>query len=153
MTNRPKKIGTAFESQCVRWLGARLGDDRIERRALHGSRDMGDIHGLLAHGAQGIAECKAHKRVTPSLVASWREQTEAERCNADADFALLLVKTAGVGDATFGRTECQLTVASLMAVCGAGGLPDALRARVGEEWVSLDLEAACRLMTWGGADG
>ena len=80
MTNRPKKIGTGFETAVCRYLRERLQDDRIERRALHGSKDCGDIYGLYAHGFDGIAECKAHKSWNqPARLAEWREQTLAER--------------------------------------------------------------------------
>ena len=48
--SRQRKKGTAFETALVRWLRERLGDGRIERRALHGSRDIGDVYGLVCHG-------------------------------------------------------------------------------------------------------
>lgn len=147
MTNRSKAKGTAYETQLVRWLRARLGDERIERRALHGNRDMGDIYGLVCHGdAEGIVEAKAHATVTPSLVAEWQRQTEDERANADADFALLAIKTPGVGDKSMGRTRVRLTVGSLLAVAGVSyvrshGIDD-----VAETWVETDLETVCSLM-------
>ena len=55
---KPKALGTAWETAVVRYTQAQLGDERIERRALHGARDMGDVHGLFAHGYEGIIECK-----------------------------------------------------------------------------------------------
>ena len=91
MGSRQKAKGTRFESSVVRYMREALGDDRIERRALHGTQDMGDIYGIRAHGWDVIAECKSHKEVTPALVAEWREQTLRERENADAGAALLVV--------------------------------------------------------------
>ena len=82
MGSRQKAKGTRFESSVVRYMREALGDDRIERRALHGTQDMGDIYGIRAHGWDVIAECKSHKEVTPALVAEWREQTLRERENA-----------------------------------------------------------------------
>ena len=79
MTNRSKAKGTQFESQCARWLTERLGYP-VERRALHGNRDVGDLAWLIGGGgARGIVECKAVKAITAANVAEWRRQTEAER--------------------------------------------------------------------------
>lgn len=150
--NRSKTKGTAFESQVTKWLQARLGDDRIERRALHGNRDMGDIYGLVCHGnAAGIVECKAHSTVTPSLVAEWQRQTEDEQANAGADFALLVIKTPNVGAKSLGRTRVRMTTASLLAisgVCWLHGAHDSALSR----WVETDLETACSLMEGGTND-
>lgn len=140
--SRAKEKGTAFETQCARYLSRELDEDTIERRALHGAHDMGDLYGIRAHGLEGIAECKSHKRVTPSLVAKWREETLDERDNADADFALLMIHTAGAGEANFGRTRVDVTLRDLSRVgslgCrGAGS--DGL-------WLTLDASTACALM-------
>ena len=121
MANPSKKRGTAFESSVVRHMREALGDDRIERRALHGTQDMGDVYGIRAHGWDVIAECKAHKEVTPALVADWREQTLRERENADAGAAILVVS---VYRASVGRSEVHVTLRDLarialpVAVCG-----------------------------------
>lgn len=152
MPNRSKAKGTAFETLCRDWLAERLGDPRIERRALHGSRDMGDLYGLVAHGcATGIVECKCHATVTPSLVESWQGQTEAERGNADADFAVLLIKTPGVGARSLGRTRARLTLRSLLAVAGLAYEVGAASEGALDSWVESDLETVCALME-GGAE-
>ena len=146
---KPKAIGTAFETMCGRWLVGRLGQD-VERRALHGSADVGDLAGLTsATGLAGIVECKAGAQATkaqPANVAEWRRQTLAERGNSGAGFALLAIKTAGVGAATFGRTRCDVTVADLCRLMGIE--PNARSEAV---WVTLDLETACWCIE--GADG
>lgn len=142
MANKPKQIGTRFESDCVSFLRERLDDDRIERRALHGSKDLGDIFGLHAHGHVGIVECKAHKKWGPADLAKWKEQTVAERGNADADFALLVVHKNGVGRKRFGENTCFMQVRDLEKIMGgdftciAGELAKAL-------WVRVTLEDAC----------
>lgn len=144
--NRPKKKGTAFETALVRWLRERLGDERIERRAMHGSRDMGDIYGLACHGnAEGIIEAKAHATVTPSLVAEWQRQTEDEQANAGADFALLAIKTPNVGQKSLGRTRVRMTTSSLLAISGVAWLHGAHDSAL-SRWVETDLETVCSLM-------
>lgn len=150
--NRSKKRGTAFETALVRWLQERLGDERIERRALHGSKDMGDIYGLVCHGnAEGIVEAKAHATVTPSLVSEWQRQTEDEQANACADFALLAIKTPGVGQKSLGRTRVRMTTSSLLAISGVAWLHGAHDSAL-TRWVETDLETVCSLME-GDSDG
>lgn len=56
MTNKGK--GTAFESSIVDALVEGLQDDRIERRALCGADDRGDISGLRVRGHRLVLECK-----------------------------------------------------------------------------------------------
>lgn len=141
MTNRPKDVGTAFETACARWLSERLGQ-RVERRALHGTMDEGDLGWLRSStGLDGIVECKAGRQAeaaAPADVAEWRRQTDAERENARAGFALLVLKTRNVGEARFGRTRCDLTVADLCRLLGMA--PCAASESV---WVTVDLECAC----------
>lgn len=143
MANRPKAKGTQFESACVGFLRERLDDDRIERRALHGNSDMGDIYGLVAHGHRGIVECKNYKEYGPSDLDDWKRQTEDERCNADADFALLVVHRRGIGRRRFGENDCFMQVRDLAKVMGGhvyageGAL---------DMWVRVSLEDACRMM-------
>lgn len=145
MANKPKKIGTQFETDCVSFLRERLGDDRIERRALHGNRDLGDIFGLFAHGSEGVIECKCHKKWGPADLDKWKSQTVAERGNADADFALLVVHRNGVGRKRFGENDCHLQVRDLERVMGGD-----FRCLAGESakevWVRVTLEDACKMI-------
>lgn len=138
--NKPKAKGTKFETECVRAISSELADDRVERRALHGSQDMGDIHGIWAHGHEVICECKAHKAVTRSLVAQWRLQTAIERGNADADAALLIVK---VPRAPILQADVHLTVADYMRIAGAD-VPAGEWAELA--WVRITLADACALI-------
>ena len=150
MTNRPKDIGTAFETACARWLSERLGQ-RVERRALHGTMDEGDLGWLRSStGLDGIVECKAGRQAeaaAPSDVAEWRRQTDAERENARAGFALLVLKTRNVGEARFGRTRCDLTVADLCRLVGREPTDESA-----EVWVSVDLDTACHLVGRGNGE-
>lgn len=138
-----RATGTRYETQVVRFLREALDDGRPERLALHGSHDHGDIGHIFAHGHEGVAECKCHSRVTPSLVAAWREQALDERENADADFALLVVS---VYRAPVGRSECHVTIRDLARIClgvdAHGPLADAYDG----SWVVMTLAEACELM-------
>ena len=141
--SRQKAKGTAFETACVRYLRERLGDDRIERRALHGGRDMGDIFGLFAHGREGIVECKDVKNIGKALLDRFREQTVNERGNADADFALLVVHRAGVGAKRFGDNDCHMQVRDLERVMG-GTFTCLAGESAKDMWVQASLETVCR---------
>lgn len=140
MTNKSKAKGTAFESQCARWLTERLGY-QVERRALHGNRDVGDLAWIVGKcDARGIVECKAVKAITTANVAEWRRQTIAERENAGAQFAWLAIKTANVGMQRFERTRVDVQLRDLAAMgCFLGKTGD-------NHWVSMDLETACSLL-------
>lgn len=144
MANPSKERGTRFETAVARYLRAELGDPRIERRALHGARDMGDLHGIRAHGWEGIAECKAHRRMAPGLVEAWREQALAERGNADADFVLLVVKA---WQRSVSQAECHVTLADLARIAGPGRFPAAAAGgHMDDAWVRMDLSEAARLI-------
>ena len=141
--SKAKSIGTRFETALVRWLNKRLDEDRIERRALHGSKDMGDIYGLYCHGnAEGIIEAKARRTVTPALLAEWQRQTENEQANAGADFALLAIK---VPNKSIDQTRVQMTLASLLAIAGVTYIPASHHGAL-SAWVEADLETVCKLI-------
>lgn len=143
--SRQRAKGTAFETACVNFLRDRLGDERIERRALHGVRDMGDIYRLFAHGHEGIAECKDYKTWGKADLDKWKQQTVAERENAGADFALLIVHESGVGKKRFGQNSCHMQVRDLEKVIGSE-----FRCVAGESamgmWVRVALDDACMMM-------
>lgn len=152
MKTKPKELGTDYESANVAYARERTGDSRIERRAQHGNRDMGDVYGLRAHGHEGIMECKRVERLSDSLLDRFKEQALAERGNADADFVLLSVWRRGKGYQTrggkapksFGGNLCYVTIEDLLKIAGvlkiAGG-------RGMGTWVCLPLKAAFDLIT------
>lgn len=145
MSNPSKEKGTRFESELRSYLRARLADDRIDRRALHGTCDMGDLYGLRAHGWEGIVEAKAHKTFSRSYVREWRDQTLAERDNAGAGFALLVVKRP---NRPVGEAEVHVTLKDLCHI--AGGIHheyDEDRDGGGDgAWVRMSLSECCDLM-------
>lgn len=146
MANRSKAKGTAFETLCARWLRERLDDDRIDRRALSGAKDRGDLYGLYAHGWEGIAECKDYRSCSDADLEEWQRQTEAERLNACADWALLIVHRKGCGAGRVGRNITYMTIRTLFYLTGAPpeDVPDA---DVLDAYVATSLEQACRWIT------
>ena len=145
MANRSKAKGSGFESQGVSFLRERLGQEQIERRALHGSKDMGDIFGLRAHGREGVVECKSYKRYGPADVERWRRQTIDERENAGADFALLVIHQPGCGRTRFGLNRCDMQLRDLDVMSGDGFtclMGDSMR----DVWVTMTVEEACRII-------
>lgn len=143
MANPNKKIGTRFETAVVRHMRAALADDRIERRALHGTQDMGDVYGIRAHGWDVIAECKSRKDVTPALVAKWRDETLRERGNADAGAALLVVS---VYRAPVGRSEVHVTLRDLARIALPVAVCDGHMEMADGKWVRMTLDEACALI-------
>lgn len=149
MTNRPKQRGTAFETRVCRYLRERSGDDRIERRALHGSTDMGDLFGLRAHGLTGIVECKSYS-VYPTqkkMLRTFKAQTEDERCNADADFALLVVR---VPQRSIGDADCYVSYRTLDLMLGTYDESTDYEA-FEDPWMCVCLWQMCELM-WGDSE-
>lgn len=89
MTARPKDIGTAAETAVVRYLRDH-GFPLAERRALHGSTDLGDITGTpgLVWEVKGG---EAAKTASDGQIAAWMDETEMERTNAGAAYGFLIV--------------------------------------------------------------
>lgn len=146
MKTKPKALGTDYETANVVYARERTGDGRIERRAMHGSRDMGDVYGIRAHGHEGIMECKRVERLSDGLLDKFKAQALAERGNADADFVLLSVWRKGKGyqardgkaPKSFGDNVCYVTIEDLLKIAGGRGM---------DTWVCLPLGAAFDLIT------
>lgn len=78
MVNKPKKKGTTFESDMVKYFqSAGFGALRL---ALTGAKDCGDVRVTLDHDVRAylVAECKNHKTITRSSIEQWRAQTARE---------------------------------------------------------------------------
>lgn len=127
----------------LHYVRAALDDERPERRVLHGSKDMGDIAHVYAHGFEGIIECKRSQKLGAAIMAEFQRQTTDERENADADFALLVVKNFNHGT---GEGFCWVTIRDLTRIClgidGHGELADLYD----DVWVCMPLSTACALM-------
>ena len=90
MSSPRKKRGTAVEAKVRDYLREALGQPGIDRQPLRGTRDEGDLRGLVARGFEAIVEVKAKRDLTRSLVAEYRRQTLAERENAGAGVGILV---------------------------------------------------------------
>tara|TARA_R110000782_G_scaffold178974_1_gene269809 strand:- start:56 stop:406 length:351 start_codon:yes stop_codon:yes gene_type:complete len=96
MVNRAKQKGTAFETAVVRYLSAETGA-WVERRALAGAEDKGD---LIGDGclSEWCLELKDHKQIN---LAGFVDEAEVEGRNAGSKWFAAIVKrrNKGVKDA------------------------------------------------------
>jgi len=90
-----RAIGTPVETAVVNVLRA-SGWPHAERRALHGSKDLGDVTGTpgLCWEVKGG---NAAQTASDGLIDDWLVETEEERKNAKADYGILVLKRKGVG--------------------------------------------------------
>lgn len=101
MTNKPKKIGTQFTADTIRFLIPN-GFPHAELRNQAGQYDKGDITGIPAV----VIECKGGKaaeNASDGQVAAWMVETERERINAKADIGVLVMKRKAIGAANAGQ--------------------------------------------------
>ena len=61
--NSAKRAGARFEQAVAHYLSWALNDERIERRHLSGTKDRGDITGILFDGHRVVIECKDTSRM------------------------------------------------------------------------------------------
>jgi hypothetical protein len=87
MVNKPKIKGTAWETAIVDFLRADF--PAVERRALTGTKDKGDVTGL---GIPVVIEAKNEKTIT---LATYLAEVQAEIANAGADYGVAWVKRRG----------------------------------------------------------
>jgi len=143
--SRQKDKGTSFETDTVKFLRARLKDDRIERRALHGDKDMGDVFNIFAHGNEGIAECKNYDKWSKYDLDKWKAETVTQRGNAGADFALLIVHEKGCGEKRFGQNSCYMQIRDMEKVAG-GSFTCIAGDSARDMWVRVTVEDACQMI-------
>lgn len=86
MVNKSKIKGTQFESDVCRYLNEQLGDlFDVERRALQGVNDKGDVAGIKGW----CIEAKAEKSIQ---LGGYMTELEAEIANAGANYGFAVVK-------------------------------------------------------------
>lgn len=152
--SRQKDIGTRAETALVRYARARTGSDAVDRIALHGGSDEGDVGHIPCHGLEGFAEVKNYKgNATDGQLDRWRQETLRERGNGGWGFGLLVVHRAGCNmtDPTapsYGRNYCHMTLGDLARVSGVGPVAAAFLDETGK-WCSMTLRDAFDLI--GGA--
>lgn len=88
--SKAKQKGTSAETAFVKAPSVLEGFPDVERRALAGVNDMGDVSGMVGL----VVEIKNHKTYK---FPEWLKETEIERVNAKADYGVLVVKPNGVG--------------------------------------------------------
>jgi hypothetical protein len=103
VTNVPRRKGTAAETDVVGWFH-RAGERQVERNALHGSRDIGDLSGLPGL----VVSVKFVGRGKPMDLSGWLNDLDAMRTNQHRRHAhipgierpegLLIVRRTGYPD-------------------------------------------------------
>ena len=111
--SKQRDKGTKLESQVVKYLRSKLPFQEIERKALSGSKDQGDIRGFRIRGLKCVIECKNCKKFE---LSKWMDEAEEERANADAEFAFVVFKRPGKGEAQMGETFVLTTLEDLAAI-------------------------------------
>lgn len=105
--NRSKNIGTAGESQVVKWFQAN-GFPYAKRITLHGAKDIGDVH--LGDGIHIVVEVKAGRAAesaSDGQIRAWLHELLDEMDNAgelhqEKQVGVLVVKRKGMGEAQVG---------------------------------------------------
>lgn len=123
--SRAKRKGTSWESAVAAYLSEATGLP-IERRALSGAADRGDIQGLTISGTRMVVECKNHKKYE---LSEWLEEAAREGFNDKSDIYLVAVKRAGKG------------------YTDRSGKPD--MEKVGKHMVVMELDVFARLLGLG----
>lgn len=93
MTNRPKQIGTSFESLLVKGL-TDSGYD-AERQVLHGNKDEGDIRVRQGRGQDFNIEAKCVKATS---LGTWVDESRVEAEHAGRP-CIVVHKRRGKGQA------------------------------------------------------
>ena len=109
--SKQRAKGTMFETAVAQFLREH-GFPHVERRALHGVQDKGDLTGMPGL----VVECKNHKELS---LSEWLRETEVERVNAGADYGVLVAKRRGVWDA--GQSYCVLTLDAMARLLKQAG--------------------------------
>lgn len=112
---RAQQKGTRFETAIAEEL-SRLTGQAVHREPKHGSRDEGDVTGLVGgYGSHvGITiECKNRSRLE---LSEWLREAEREAENHGDEVGVVAFKRRGVGDP--GRQYVLMTVRSLALLTG-----------------------------------
>jgi len=86
--SKAKQKGTLAETAVADYL--RQTFPAVERRALSGVNDKGDVAGV----PNCVIEVKNQRSYK---IHEWMKETETERINAEADIGILVIKPVGIG--------------------------------------------------------
>ena len=106
MANPPKQKGTKFETATVRYLRWAVQDERIDRMALHGTNDTGDITAVLFCGHKVCIECKDKKK--PDYAAHYAELVD-EMSHLNTEYGVLIRHRKGIGLEHMGEQMAIMT--------------------------------------------
>ena len=124
--SKSKQKGTSAESAFVKAECVTNVFPHVERRALAGVNDMGDVSGMV-----GLAvEIKNHKSYK---FPEWIKETEVERVNAKADYGILVVKPNGVGLNSVDQWWAVMPVGAMMKLLSNAGYGNVLDTVTNEE--------------------
>lgn len=90
--NRSKQKGTAFETAVTKYMKSYFPN--VERRALQGAHDTGDIAGISIHGKPLVIECKNTKTLN---ITEHLKELEREQQNAHTKWGVLIQHAPRVG--------------------------------------------------------
>lgn len=148
--SRSKDKGTKAETGVV---GAvrRLVYPHAERRALHGSTDLGDITGTPGVCWE-VKGGEAAWNASDGLIDRWLVETELERRNAGADIGILVVQRRGISPANAHRWPAYLRLRPLVELARGedARLPVAMQTEHDYITVRLGLESVCSLLVAAG---
>lgn len=113
-----KAKGTKAESALVSYLRTQ-GFPHVERRALSGVNDKGDVAGC--HGL--VFEMK---NVKTYAIPAWLKETEIEKDNAGADFGVLVVKPNRIGLNSPEKFWAVMSLEDMVALLHAAGFGEPL---------------------------
>jgi len=92
--SHPSKVkGTRWETEVVRYFAGKI-PHQVERRALHGGLDRGDILITGGFGAKFALECKAVVDWSKKL-SGFVKEAEQEAMNAGVPYGVCILKRRG----------------------------------------------------------
>ena len=112
--SKAKQKGTAFETAIVRYLRQRFPYLQIERRALQGINDKGDIAGMSIAGMPIVIECKNTRQLN---ISEHMRETQRETDNAHAPLGILIQHAPRVGFDKPENTGQQWAILTLDDLC------------------------------------
>ncbi|ROT86961.1 hypothetical protein [Bifidobacterium mongoliense] len=105
-----KAAGARMEQAVADYLAWALNDHRVERRHLSGTKDRGDITGILLDGERVVIEVKDTARAD---ISGHLTEARTEAGNDDAVFWAVVQKRHGIGLHSTQAIGQQLVVMTL----------------------------------------
>lgn len=115
-----KAAGARMETAVQDYLRWALQDERIQRMRLHGSKDVGDIGNVYAHGELVTLEVKNTSKLG---IAGYLSEAETEAGNNDSPYPIVVQKRRGVGIdsmAGIGKQYVFMTLSTLARLLNSG---------------------------------